>query len=278
MSNGESMAEAMAALEEMFQSIVATSKHQQRLKSGTFWEKLKVEKRTPQRVKQVNDWFQERHVVVNLRRPHSMLELVNHTFGTEDKNDWIILSLVQPSPVTAVPEPNKCPQGAIRPFPEEWFTTIERRIFASEADVECLFAFKLFEHLGYQLSDFAFQHTVPIRAGRKERSKKADMVLFDGENHVPNHALIDVETKNPANDITDYDIGQAASYANWLKTPYYVLTNGKIVKVFLVMAGCPDVLRMSFQRPELRQKWDELLNLVGRKPVVAFKESRSKSV
>lgn len=275
MSNGESMAGAMA---EMLQSILATPKHQRRLKSGTFWDKLGFEKRTAERVKHVLEWFQERHVIINLRRRHSRLELANDTFGTEDKNDWIILSLVHPPLGEAALPLNQSPEEAVPPFPEKWFAAIVKRTFVSEEDVRCLFAFKLFEHLGYHEPDFSFQHTVKIHAGISENDKKADIVLFNGEDRARDHALIDVETKNPANEITRKDVGQAASYAMWLKTPYYVLTNGDKVQVFLVMAGCDDVLRMSFTRTELREKWAELFRLLGKKAVVELKEGRRNSV
>jgi hypothetical protein len=78
-------------VDEIFESIVAAPKRQRRLLSKTFWGKFGYERRTHERVAQVSQALRERNIVVNL----------DGEFGSEDKDDWLVLSFVEyePTPV-----------------------------------------------------------------------------------------------------------------------------------------------------------------------------------
>jgi hypothetical protein len=276
MSNGEPIAETMA---EMLQSILATPKHQRRLKSGTFWERLGFEKRTPGRVKDVRDWLQQQHVIINLARRHSMLELANDTFGSEDKDDWIILTYVQPDPEQGAGQESHAQNANIPTPPESWFARMEQQKFESENEVVCFFIVPMFEQLGWDGLDFYLEYPIEMYEGVKRVTKEADLVIFNGENHIPANALIDVEAKKPTTLLDKYAVGQARSYATSLRTPYYVLTNGENVRVYLFQAASPeDALLMDFKRTELRLQWSKLYEYLSKQAVLAFKERRSKSM
>lgn len=74
-------------VEEIFQSILATPKRQRRLRSATFWDKFGFERRTKERVEQVRE---------ALRRRNLILSLEDANFGVEDKDEWVILSYIEP--------------------------------------------------------------------------------------------------------------------------------------------------------------------------------------
>ena len=74
-------------IEEIYLSIMATPKRQRRLRSSTFWDKFGFKVRTKERVEQVKETLRRRTIVVNLE---------DAVFGTEDKDEWVILSYVEP--------------------------------------------------------------------------------------------------------------------------------------------------------------------------------------
>lgn len=88
-------------------------------------------------------------------------------------------------------------------------------------------------------------------------SKEADIVTFEGENHTNENALLIVEAKGNSKIINDDNVGQARSYCQYLFTPYYLVTNGEEIRVYLFRGSIqPDVLLMQFKRTELKQNWD----------------------
>lgn len=73
-------------VEEIYLSILATPKRQRRLRSSTFWDKFGFKVRTKERVEQVKQALRNRALVVNLD---------DIAFGSEDKDEWVILSYVE---------------------------------------------------------------------------------------------------------------------------------------------------------------------------------------
>lgn len=74
-------------VEDIFQSILATPKRQRRLRSSTFWDKFGFERRTRDRVEQVKEAFRQRSIILNLDEA---------MFGTEAKDEWLVLSYIEP--------------------------------------------------------------------------------------------------------------------------------------------------------------------------------------
>ena len=138
----------------------------------------------------------------------------------------------------------------------------------------------MFEQLGYEEPDFAYEHPVLMRFGKEKFNKEADLVLFKRVDHVndthrPENALILAEAKKLGK-IIDADVeGQARSYSMYLSPVYYVLSNGDDVNVYLYqIAMADDVPVMSCKRAELKQKWQELFNLICKQRVIEIKEKR----
>lgn len=72
--------------DEILQSILATSKKQRRIRSGTFWKKFGFERRTKERIESVKVALKERGISFNLEDSH---------FGSERRSELIVLSYVE---------------------------------------------------------------------------------------------------------------------------------------------------------------------------------------
>ncbi len=192
---------------------MASPKLQRRLLSKTFWGKFGFKSRTKERVEQVKYALGQRTLMVN----HD-----DEVFGTENKNEWIVLTYVGPPgpkiPIddfsTDVPTP-----------PDSWFALLEQRNFESEREVEYYFVVPLLEKLGYEEDDLAIGYHVQMYEGVKKVNKEADFVLFNGSSRSKETALLVVEAKKIGKPLTEDAVGQARSYAMWLTTPYYMVTN-----------------------------------------------------
>lgn len=113
-------------IEEMFQSILATPKRQRRLRSSTFWDKFGFKHRTKDRVRQVRDILTSRGIVLNLG---------DGEFGKEDKDEWIILSFVEPAPSALLDGDGSSMVEVSTPL-DSWFELLANRKFESEREVE----------------------------------------------------------------------------------------------------------------------------------------------
>jgi len=125
---------------------------------------------------------------------------------------------------------------------------------------------------------------------------EADVVYFDSGGHaghrereyhgwVEDHSLVAVEIKKPTqmedrsrrrkNVQNAQD--QTRSYAYWLKTPMYVITDGKELLVYRVEEFFRDQLAFHRLVPELPRHWPELQRLLGPEAVLRYcQENRFK--
>ena len=254
-------------IDEILESILATPKRQRRLKSSTFWNMFGFERRTKERVEQVIEALQKRAVIMNID---------NDVFGSESRGEWITLFYVEP----------KLPQIAIQatstskdmPMPSDsWFAMIANRAFESEREVEYYFAIPLLEQLGYVEDNFAIGFPIQMFEGVKKVNKEADIVLFNGKSRAREDALLIVETKRTGKILTEDAVGQANSYALRLTTPYYIVTNGDDIRVYLFRGAVqPDVLLMNFKRGELKEHWSALHKNLNKSAVLEYKEKLRK--
>jgi type I site-specific restriction endonuclease len=107
-------------------------------------------------------------------------------------------------------------------------------------------------------------------------TKVADFVLFNGTGRSKEAALLTVEAKKASRPLTEAVAGQALGYAMWLTTPYYLVTNGDEVRVYLSWgAVAPDVMLMNFKRSEMRQNWDVFFKTLNKAAVVERKKELS---
>jgi hypothetical protein len=251
-------------VEEMFQSVLATPRHQRRLRSKTFWDNFGFKVRTKDRVSQVKDALHQRGMLVNFE---------DGVFGTEDKDEWIILTYVEP--------PRPPTQGSqldtTTPMPsDEWFDLIASREFESEREVEYYFVVPVLEQLGFSEADFAIGFPVQMYEGVKKVNKEADFVLFKGPSRAKEDALLIVEAKKTDRILTDDSVGQARAYALWLSTPYYLVTNGEEVRLYLFRGAIqPDVMLMTFKRQDFRQHWAQLYQTLSKDSVMEYKDKLS---
>ncbi len=249
-------------VEDLFQSILATPKRQRRLRSKTLWDKFGFKRRTKDRVELVKEAIKQRGLLINLD---------DTTFGTEHDDEWIVITFVQPQPPTI--DPVEPPQVAIPTPPDAWFELIERRSFESEREVEYYFVVPVLEQLGYLEADVAIGYPVQMYEGVRKVNKEADCVLFNGDSRSKDSALLIVEAKKTERILTEDAVGQARAYAMWLTTPYYLVTNGEDVRVYLFRGAIQsDVLLLSFSRKDFRQHWPVFYQTLHRGAVIEYKE------
>jgi hypothetical protein len=241
-------------VDEILQSILATPKRQRRLLSKTFWDKFGFKVRSQERVGEVRQVLDQRSLMIHLE---------DAAFGDEDREKWIVLTYIQ------IPIP-----------PDAWFATLENRLFESEREVEYYFIAPLLERLGYVEDDIAIGYPVQMHEGVSRVTKEADFVLFNGTERSKEAALLIIEAKKKAKIAskpqTEDAVGQARSYAMWLTTPYYLVTNGDEVRVYSSWgAVAPDVILMNFQRSEMRQNWNAFFKTLNKATVVERKKELS---
>lgn len=254
-------------IEDIFQSILATPKRQRRLRSSTFWDKFGFERRTKDRVEQVKEAIRQRSLMLNLDET---------TFGTEAKDEWITLTYIEPQ-LPAAALQMELPTIEVPTPPDSWFTLMEQRVFESEREVEYYFIVPLLEHLGFEEFDFAIGYPVQMYEGVKKVNKEADFALFNGISRTKEDALLIVEAKRTEKILTEDAVGQARAYAMWLSTPYYLVTNGDDIRVYLFRGAVqPDVMLMAFKRSELRAQWTPLYQTLNKTAVIDYKEKLSK--
>lgn len=177
-----------------------------------------------------------------------------------DREGWIHLSIEQKS------SPPSSRIDALDP----WFDEIARKEFATEKEVEIRFIVPLLERLGYSEDDRADGFPIEIVVGTKRTMTEADFVLFDGRNRSMDNALLVIEAKRTTKRVKDF-ISQARSYAMFMGTPYYMVTNGDDILVFHYQSPLEaDRQVFTGQRATLRESFQELFGIIG-KPHAAAK-------
>jgi hypothetical protein len=155
---------------------------------------------------------------------------------------------------------------------DSWFDLMARRVFESEREVEYYFVVPLLEQLGYEEDDLAIGFPVQMYEGTKKVNKEADFVLFNGSNRAKENALLIVEAKRTEKILTEDAVGQARAYAMWLSTPYYIVSNGDEVRVYLFRGAIQaDVILMTFRRSDLREQWSSFYQTVSKAAVIQRK-------
>lgn len=249
------------AAEELLHAVEQSDKKQKRLKSSTFWEIFKVDARQPTTVEEIKRLLDERNIKVEVKS-----EKENVVFGKESPDDWIILSRI------IVPPPDE--NGIVVKWPTlNWFDEMQTRDFESEREVETYFIVPLLEKLGYDYDDVSIGYKVDMYKGSKSVKTEADFVVFNGLKRNPEDVLLVIEAKNSNKDITQDHIKEARSYATELMPAYYVITNGRKIKVFQYNGSlAPDALVMDFKQSNLSENWDKLYRRICKDATVKRKQ------
>ena len=143
--------------------------------------------------------------------------------------------------------------------------------------MEMHFAPPLFEQLGYGEEQEAAGFGFVMREGVRQHHAEADLLYFAGDMH-------DMETGDPlvlveckaAGKGPDGGLGQARSYAFWLKPAYYyVVTAGDYFTVWIYQGGAvPDVRVIEVRRATLREQFDELYAVLNPEAALAARRQK----
>lgn len=114
----------------------------------------------------------------------------------------------------------------------DFWNTLATVAFSNEASVETRFVLPLLATLGYAPSDIAAKFPVTFIQGKTGRPNEADFVVFSGPTHSPATSLLVIEAKAPSEPLGEATKQQAESYAQWLRTPIYLITNGSEFQIW----------------------------------------------
>jgi len=184
------------------------------------------------------------------------------------RDDWLVFSIPAPGVTTAAPpEP--------RPT-EEWYAHLAELQPRSEREVEMHFVSPLFEQLGYAEEQEAAGFGFVMWEGVRQHHAEADLLYFAGDLHDTEKGdpLVLVECKAVGKG-PDAGLGQARSYAFWLKPAYYVVTDGDYLTVWNYQGGAvPDVRVCEARRAALREKFDELYAVLNPQAALATRQQK----
>jgi Type I restriction enzyme R protein N terminus (HSDR_N) len=104
-----------------------------------------------------------------------------------------------------------------------------------EGNVELRLIMPLLHALGYEDEDIDSKYPVIFQQGRRGRKPEADFVCFYGSLHNLGTSLLVVEAKKPGEDLSDGKV-QGESYANNVRAPLLLLTNGETLEIWQLQA------------------------------------------
>ena len=257
---------AAEIVDEVVSDILAwvkeTPKRQRRIRSATFWGYFGLKRRSREHVELIKAALRQHALLVNIDEA---------IFGTEDKGEWIVLSYIEP-PQPPTVAPSKAPAQKVPTPPDSWFAVLASREFESEKEVEYCFVMPILEQLGYTEADIAIGFSVQLHQGAKKIRTEADVVLFNGTSRAKEDALLVIEAKRTGKVLTEDAIGQGQAYAVGLSLPYYLVTNGDMIRVYLYRGAISDVQLMSFNRADFRQHWPMFYRTLNRSAVIDLKK------
>ena len=186
------------------------------------------------------------------------------------RDDWLVLSIPAPVVTSATPpEP--------RPS-EKWFARTAELRLGSEREVEMHFVSPLFEQLGYSEEQEAAGFGFVMWEGVRQHHAEADLLYFARDTHDIDKGdpLVLVECKAVGKG-PDAGLGQARSYAFWLKPAYYLVTDGDYLTVWNYQGGAvPDVRVCEARRATLREKFDDLHAVLNPQAALATRQQKIK--
>lgn len=195
-----------------------------------------------------------------------------------ERDGWVVLSVTDPHlPVRDFSPKEQLDAAGNKQdiAPDAWLATISSKSFNSEKEVEIRFVLPLLERLGYSEEDRADGYPVEQIVGVRKTKTEADFVLFNGLNRSKDSALLVVEAKNVGKKLADH-IGQARSYAMFLGTPYFLVTNGDDIRVFLYRSPIEsDVEVFKSTRRDIASTFPALFNLVSQQAIIEYKQRRA---
>jgi Type I restriction enzyme R protein N terminus (HSDR_N) len=184
------------------------------------------------------------------------------------RDDWLVFSIPTPGVTSgAPPDPQPTP---------EWFAHLAELRLGSEREVEMHFVSPLFEQFGYQQQQEAAGFGFVMWEGVRQHHAEADLLYFAGDVHdvEKGDPLVLVECKAVGKG-PDAGLGQARSYAYWLKPAYYVVTDGDYLTVWNYQGGAvPDLRVCGARRAALRENFDDLYAVLNPAAALATRQQK----
>jgi hypothetical protein len=184
------------------------------------------------------------------------------------RDDWLTFSIPALGVTTTAP--------ADPPPTAAWFADKVGLQLGSEREVEMHFVSPLFEQLGYRVEQEAAGFGFVMWEGVRQHHAEADLLYFASDLHdvADGDPLVLVECKAVGKG-PDAGLGQARSYAYWLKPAYYLVTDGDYLTVWNYQGGAvPDLRVCEARRATLSEKFDELHAVLN--PKAALETRRQK--
>lgn len=103
--------------DELRESILATVKRQRRIRSGSFWNKFKFERRTKDRVEAVKAALADRKIEINLE---------DSLFGAEKRGELIVFRIANEIPATRPEKDKTTPPTNIKDIGEPAFESVHK--------------------------------------------------------------------------------------------------------------------------------------------------------
>jgi len=194
--------------------------------------------------------------------------LVQPPLEQAGRDDWLIFSIPAPGVTSAAP-PDPRPTAA-------WFSDMAGLRLGSEREVEMHFVSPLFEQLGYGEEQEAAGFGFVMWEGVRQHHAEADLLYFatDIRNVADGDPLVLVECKAVGKG-PDAGLGQARSYAYWLKPAYYMVTDGDYLTVWNYQGGAvPDVRVCDARRASLSEQFDELHAVLNPQAALATRQQK----
>jgi hypothetical protein len=239
-------------------SIEVSQRGSRRLRAHRFKDLFGFQARSPARREMVGKLLSDEGIVVQ-----PPLEQTG-------RDDWLIFSMPAVGVRTGTPaEP--------RPS-EEWFAHKAGLRLGSEREVEMHFVSPLFEQLGYREEREAAGFGFVMWEGVRQHHAEADLLYFAGDVHDVDKGdpLVLVECKAVGKG-PDAGLGQARSYAFWVKPAYYVVTDGDYLTVWNHQGGAvPDLRVCEARRAALREKFDDLHAVLNPQAALATRQQKIK--
>lgn len=136
---------------------------------------------------------------------------------------------------------------------------------APNARLESRFVSRLFHALGYSDQHEAMGLGIDIFQGVTVKHTEADLVYFADDDHdvKTGNVLVLVECKGPDHTLEEA-VGQAHSYAMWVKPMYYVVTNGTRLQAYVYREGpIPNTKVVDTTRENLEADFDEVYRFLS---------------
>jgi len=162
---------------------------------------------------------------------------------------------------------------------DAWFDKLNDRIFRTEREVETKFIIPLLYKLGYIEDDRYDGMIFKAYNGSKSTILETDFSLFDAENeNLENQVLLVVEAKKEDRLVKEVELAKAQkqtkSYAIWLSCHYGLVTDARKIQVLNLFPSIGGIVVIfECQVSELKERFEELYNLIGKQSLVEYYEN-----